>query len=207
MKRRFFGLMTIVLTLACIACRKANPQERTAERIAESESVYQTGYALMLERQYEKAADTFEKAIALDKTNAEAWYGLSSVLIELEKYGKAVDAALQAAKFYENATMYDDKIGFRNDALVQAGEAYLWNKKTKQAATQFQAVYDLDPENADVLQNIVATYIRCEYADEASMFCEKNTATYAKNMRAVTLLKEMQRFLQDEKDGTREATE
>ena len=190
-----------------MACKKSQDEEAKLERQAESESVYQTGYALMIERQYEKARDSLEKAVSLDKTNAEAWYALSTTLIELEKYGKAVDAALQAAEYYENATLYDDKTAFRNDALVQAGEAFLWNKKTKEAMGQFQSAYDLDPENADLLTNIVATYIRCEYADQALMFCEKNKATYAKNLRAVTLLQEMQRMLQDEKDGVREATE
>ncbi len=193
--------------LFCACNRKALNEEEIFERRAESERVYQTGYTLMIERHYEKAKDSFEKAISLDKSNAEAWYGLSTTLIELGKYSKAVDAALQAAEKYENATLYDDKIAFRNDALVQAGEAYLWNKKKKEAMAQFQSVYDLDPENGDVLMNIVATYIRCEYADEALMFCEKNTATYGENLRAVTLLQEMLRMLQEEKDGVREATE
>ena len=176
MERSVFVVVMIVAMLVLGACHKSASAE---ERRAESESLYQTGYTLMIERRYKTACDTFEKAIALDKTNAQAWYDVSFCLIELGKYGKAVDAARRAAELYQNATMYDDKIAFRNDALVQAGEAYLWNKKIKQAAAQFQAVYDLDPANYDTLLNIVTTYIRCERVEEALQFCEKNIRAHS----------------------------
>ena len=180
MKIRIFVTIAI-LGLIFASCNRTNNEEHIAEQIEESKSVYQTGYTLMIERQYEKAQKSFQKAIKLDKTNAQAWYDLSTTLIELGKYSKAKDAAIQAAEFYENAALYDDKIAFRNDALVQAGEAYLWAKKTKQAMAQFQAVYALDPTNYDTLQNIITTYIRCEYANEAVMFCQKNIKSFQNN--------------------------
>ena len=169
MKSRFF-VFILILFLVLTSCRRTSPEDSREE----SENLYQTGYTLMIERQYKKARAVFEKSLKRDKTNAQAWNDLSTTLIELGKYNKAVDAALQAAKYYENATMYQDKIQFRNDAIVQAGEAYLWNNKTKKAAEQFQTAYDLSNAHYDTLLNIVATYIRCEYVEDAAAFCEKN---------------------------------
>ena len=207
MKRTIFISLLFLSAAALLsACHRTETEEQRTARLLEAESLYQTGYTLMIERQYEKAQDTFEKSLAQDDTNAQAWYDLSTTLIELGKYGKAAAAAQHAADHYENATMYDDKIGFRNDALVQVGEAYLWDKKQKQAAAQFQSVYDKDPANRDVLLNIVATYIRCEYPDDALQFCEKNAATYAANTRALAALTEMKQMLQNEKDGVRDDT-
>ena len=62
---------------------------------------------------------------------------------------------------------------------MQAGEAYLWDGKHKQAAAQFQAVYDLDSADYNTLLNIVVTYIRCERVDDAVRFCEQNLAAQA----------------------------
>lgn len=168
------GLTALALLSAC-----ARSEERAAERRAESERLYQAGYALMIERRYETARDTLEKAVRADKTNAEAWYDLSTVLMSLGKYAPAVRAARNAAAWYGDAALHDDKTAFRNDALVQAGEAYLWDGKHKQAAAQFQAVYDLDPADYNTLLNIVVTYIRCERVDDAVRFCEQNLAAQA----------------------------
>lgn len=181
MKRtRFFVVLVAALgaVLPFAACHRSGAEERVAERQAESERLYQAGFALMMERRYETARDTFEKAVRADETNAQAWYDLSFVLMSLGQYAKAARAAQKAAVWYEHATLHDDKIAFRNDALVQAGEAYLWGRKPKKAAAQFQAVFDLDPADYDTLLNIVVTYIRCECAEEAAQFCEKNIASH-----------------------------
>lgn len=181
MKRtRFFVVLVAALgaVLSFAACHRSGAEERVAERQAESERLYQAGFALMMERRYETARDTFEKAVRADETNAQAWYDLSFVLMSLGQYAKAVRAAQKAAVWYEHAALHDDKIAFRNDALVQAGEAYLWGRKPKKAAAQFQAVFDLDPADYDTLLNIVVTYIRCERAEEAAQFCEKNIASH-----------------------------
>lgn len=181
MKRtRFFVVLVAALgaVLSFAACHRSGAEERVAERQAESERLYQAGFALMMERRYETARDTFEKAVRSDETNAQAWYDLSFVLMSLGQYAKAARAAQKAAVWYEHAALHDDKIAFRNDALVQAGEAYLWGRKPKKAAAQFQAVFDLDPADYDTLLNIVVTYIRCERAEEAAQFCEKNIASH-----------------------------
>lgn len=181
MKRtRFFVVLVAALgaVLPFAACHRSGAEERVAERQAESERLYQAGFALMMERRYETARDTFEKAVRADETNAQAWYDLSFVLMSLGQYAKAARAAQKAAVWYEHAALHDDKIAFRNDALVQAGEAYLWGRKPKKAAAQFQAVFDLDPADYDTLLNIVVTYIRCERAEEAAQFCEKNIASH-----------------------------
>lgn len=168
----------VALAMPFASCHRSGADERIAERQAESERLYQAGFTLMMERRYETARDTFEKAVRADETNAQAWYDLSFVLMSLGQYAKAVRAAQQAAAWYEHAALHDDKIAFRNDALVQAGEAYLWGKKPKKAAAQFQAVFDLNPADYDTLLNIVVTYIRCERAEEAAQFCEKNIASH-----------------------------
>lgn len=181
MKRtRFFVVLVAALgaVLPFAACHRSGAEERVAERQAESERLYQAGFALMMERRYETARDTFEKAVRSDETNAQAWYDLSFVLMSLGQYAKAARAAQKAAVWYEHAALHDDKIAFRNDALVQAGEAYLWGRKPKKAAAQFQAVFDLDPANYNTLLNIVVTYIRCERAEEAVQFCEKNIVSH-----------------------------
>lgn len=181
MRRTRFCMMLVgalVAVLPFAACHRSGAEERVTERLAESERLYQAGFTLMMERRYETARDTLEKAVRADKTNAQAWYDLSFVLMSLGQYAKAARAAQQAAVWYENAALHDDKIAFRNDALVQAGEAYLWGRKSKKAAAQFQAVFDLDPTDYDTLLNIVVTYIRCERAEEAAQFCEKNIASH-----------------------------
>lgn len=181
MKRtRFFVVLVAALgtVLPFAACHRSGAEERVAERQAESERLYQAGFALMMERRYETARDTFEKAVRSDETNAQAWYDLSFVLMSLGQYAKAARAAQKAAVWYEHAALHDDKIAFRNDALVQAGEAYLWGRKPKKAAAQFQVVFDLDPADYDTLLNIVVAYIRCERAEEAAQFCEKNIASH-----------------------------
>ena len=176
MKRtRFFAVLAAALGAVVLfaACYRDGSHRR-----AESERLYQAGFTLMMERRYETARDTFEKAVRTDETNAQAWYDLSFVLMSLGQYAKAARAAQNAAVWYEHAALHDDKIAFRNDALVQAGEAYLWGRKPKKAAAQFQAVFDLDPADYDTLLNIVVTYIRCERAEEAVRFCEKNIASH-----------------------------
>ena len=176
MKRtRFFTVLAAALGAVVLfaACYRDGSHRR-----AESERLYQAGFTLMMERRYETARDTFEKAVRADKTNAQAWYDLSFVLMSLGQYARAARAAQNAAVWYEHAALHDDKIAFRNDALVQAGEAYLWGRKPKKAVAQFQAVFDLDPTDYDTLLNIVVTYIRCERAEEAVQFCEKNIASH-----------------------------
>ena len=54
MKIRIFVTIAI-LGLIFASCNRTNNEEHIAEQIEESKSVYQTGYTLMIERQYEKA--------------------------------------------------------------------------------------------------------------------------------------------------------
>lgn len=151
------------------------------KRTVDVEQLYQAGYALMIERQYDKACAAYRKALKADATHAQSWSDLSTCLLELGKYGDAAKAARKAAEQYENAALHDDKIGFRDDALVQVGEAYLLQQKDTEARKQFQSVYDLDPENYNTLLNIVVTYIRCGKTAAAAAFCEANTLTQAGN--------------------------
>ncbi len=138
---------------------------------------YEEAYDQMIDGNHTKAASLFEKLVYSHAEYPEIWYQYGCCLMELRDFDSAGIAFSNAASKYENACLYDDKIGLRNDAMTTLGEMYLMQKDFPKAEDQFEKCFALQNDR-DMVVAVAASYIRLGYEAE----CERYFATKGINL-------------------------
>ena len=167
MQRALLAAAILILIPNLFSCKK------NAERTQEAAALYESAYQKMILGNYDGAISEYKQSISLDKKFAQSWSGLSFCLLEKGEWKDAARAAENAAKNYLAAYEYDDKERFRQDALVESGEAYLMLGKEKKARQRFKAAFAESGKGEDVLLNIFVTCVRREKYSAAETFLEQ----------------------------------
>jgi len=94
--RRVLSLAAVILTLASVAAAQS-PDDRKRARIQN-----QLGWEDMRTERWESAARSFQQAIDLDRTFADAYYGLGRANMALKKYISAIDALVACRDIYRS---------------------------------------------------------------------------------------------------------
>jgi tetratricopeptide (TPR) repeat protein len=124
---RITGALALVawLLLMSVPCAIASPGED-----------FNRGMRLLLSGNYEQAAALFEKVVAAEPDNADAWVHLGIARKEQKRFGAAAKALEQATRLRP-----DDA-----DAYFYLGDAYSGAKKDEEAVKAYRASLKLGPE-------------------------------------------------------------
>jgi tetratricopeptide (TPR) repeat protein len=137
-----------------------------------SKEWFEQGIKAQAEKDDSKALECFEKTVALDKNNAEAYAQLAWSLIRLEKYSKSLSAIKNAQKLSPQEVKYMyyqavalDSMGRTREALevsgkgmkqnsniaelyVLRGNIYLRQKEYNTAIANLNKAIEIDRKNA-----------------------------------------------------------
>jgi len=114
----------------------------------------------------EKALASFQKAIALDAADADAWSGAGDARLALKAYDDAVDAYDHARKLVPND----------GHAWGGLGQAYYNLTQLSEAADAFEHAVKLDADNGTLLVWLGRTYLDLDRTQEAAASYERATA-------------------------------
>ena len=119
----------------------------------------------------------FQKAVKLNKKDAEAWNNLGAVEYMSHQYGSAVDDYKKAVKLNKNAAIYHSNLGM----------AYFDRKDYKKARNEIGTALKLDPE---IFQKTSATGVSAHVLspDDRARFCLEMAKTYAQDGNEAEML-------------------
>jgi len=118
-----------------------------ARRVAGAEDLKKQGDDLFDAGQYDKAVETYKKAISQKATFPEAYLNLSEAYFNLGRFEDAVEAAKQSIAQ-----------GGWADAYLALGNAYLKLDRPQDALEPLKIAQSLDPQNAEVKSALSLLY-------------------------------------------------
>lgn len=154
---RALSLKTVLLAaaLSSVACSRAN---------VESMNHMNQGVMLATQKQYVEAVQQLERATAIDPQNAEAFYNLAIVHMEMRKFERAKEDLTRAISVLPSNAAYQEKLGTVSIELKD------WNgaRKALEKAVElepglFKAYYKLGQvlEELDDQQSALQRYTQC----------------------------------------------
>ena len=126
---------------------------------------YSRGIGLLILGRTEESAESFQKALMIDRTNADSWFGLGTALQRLGKHEEAIDsyraAALLVPNFleaYEGMEQAHEELGQDSMAGYAAAMVSYSRGAAGMAVEQLQAVMDDMPGFADAYLGLGLAY-------------------------------------------------
>jgi tetratricopeptide (TPR) repeat protein len=119
----------------------------------------------------------FQKAVKLNKKDAEAWNNLGAVEYMSRQYGSAIGDYKKAVKLNKNAAVYHSNLGM----------AYFDQKDYKKARAEIATALKLDP---DIFQKTSATGVSAHVLspEDRARFCLEMAKTYAEQGNEAEML-------------------
>ncbi|XP_063707185.1 small glutamine-rich tetratricopeptide repeat-containing protein alpha-like [Culicoides brevitarsis] len=124
----------------------------TPERKEEAESMKNEGNRLMKEEKYQEALNMYNKAIALDATNAVFYCNRAAAFSRIGDYNRAAEDCKMSLK-------YDPKY---SKAYGRLGLAYSKMNKHELALDAYKKAIEIEPENVDYQNNMKVTEERLQ---------------------------------------------
>lgn len=141
--------------------------------IQAAEAAYEAGKHAQLEKQWQPAAESFQKAIDIEPTFFEARESLITVYLES---GRRLDAAAAITQFLEIEP------GAQKYRLL-LGQILLEQKQPERALAQFSLVLKREPYNADGLLGFAAAARQIGMKDRAQAAMERGRQHYPRDDR------------------------
>ncbi len=130
-----------------------------------------------LER-YEDAVTAYQRALALDPWNADAYYGLGNALFELHRFAEAADHYRQTLRLNPNDAETLNNLG---NALQELGDV-------DGAAASYRRALEVDPHFADALLNLGALLAKAGEITDATACYRQALVIDPHNADALLLL-------------------
>lgn len=166
-------MISLSLLLALTALAFDQPG---APHIRAAEEAYEAGRQAQLEKQWQQAAQSFQKAIEIEPTFLEARKNLIAVYVDA---GRRLDAAAGITQLLEIEP------GAQKYRLL-LGEILLEQKQPEKALAQFSLVLKREPYNADGLLGFSAAARQVGMKDRAEAAMERGRQRYPKDDRFKT---------------------
>jgi tetratricopeptide (TPR) repeat protein len=131
-------------------------------------AAYEAGRAAEREKQFQRAVDSFHRAIEIEPTFLEAHERLIKVSLDA---GQRLEAAACITRFLE---IQPTAVRYRNTL----GTILLEQKQTERALAQFSLVLQRDPFNADGLLGFAAAARESGMKDRAAEAIERGRKRY-----------------------------
>lgn len=110
---KFNRFLLAASTIVLASCNLFNPIESTRLDHSDPEALTYEGYVLFRKGEYSESRRYFEKAIAVDSTHSEAWYGLAKAAINQQHVN--IFELIRSVSADSN----NDKINSMNDAKAK----------------------------------------------------------------------------------------
>lgn len=136
-------------------------------------SAYEEGKKAQNEKQFQRSADKFRKAVEIEPTFVDAYEGLISVLLES---GRRLDAAAAMTQFLE---IQPEAVKYR----IMLGQILLEQKQPEKALAQFSLALTRDPYNADGLLGFATAARQMGMKDRADEAMERGRKQYPQDPR------------------------
>lgn len=173
MRRNFLRISLLATFLLCVLPVLTS----CSNKAKKAQEAFDKALDFMYANDTKNAISQFKKSIKYDGTNPDVWYNYGSFLLENKSYADAISAFEKTTEFFEKTKFYENPDDLKFDALVNIGEAHLWQGDISSAAKKFQDIYDSAKENKNLVLNIVTTFIRCGHFDAALDFIKNNITT------------------------------
>ena len=161
-------LLSLLLALTALALNQPGvPHIRAAE------AAYEAGKHAQLEKQWQPAAESFQKAIEIEPTFLEARENLIAVYLDSGRRLDAAAAITQLLEIEPGAQKY----------RVLLGRILLEQKQPERALAQFSLVLKREPYNADGLLGFSAAARQVGMKDRADAAMERGRQHYPKDDR------------------------
>jgi tetratricopeptide (TPR) repeat protein len=144
---------------------------------------YMKGYALFKVGRAAEADAALTEAIAADPTMADAYAMRAGILVESKKFDEASEAFRKALELNTDPTRRPVLLSNLGKSLIEAGKA-------DQAVPYLEEALTLQPDDTDVIVNLVDVYTRLGRADDAEKLISdklppKDAATLHFNIAAM----------------------
>ncbi|MFP4465605.1 MAG: protein O-mannosyl-transferase family [Candidatus Goldiibacteriota bacterium] len=117
-----------------------------------AQSLTHLGIAYSDAGRYEKAVETYEKALEIDPEVIEARSNMIGVLNNMKRYDEAVEKGLEALKYNDNFSEIYNNLGI----------AYYYKGNKKKAVETLEKAVSLAPDNPMARQNLKAVKMEAE---------------------------------------------
>jgi tetratricopeptide (TPR) repeat protein len=156
----FLGLVAALAALAL--------DQPGLPHIQAAEAAYEAGKHAQLEKQWQPAAESFKKAIAIEPTFLEARENLITVYLD---WGRRLDAAAAITQLLEIETS-------AQKYRLLLGQILLEQKQPEKALAQFSLVLKREPYNADGLLGFAGAARQVGMKDRADAAMERGRQRY-----------------------------
>jgi len=119
-----------------------------SENLETAEVLYSTGESYYAARDYEKALDCYQKAIQMNPSFEEAYFGLGTACLELDLYSEAVDAFIQLLRINPHYICAHKGLGL----------AYLMMDDIEEAIDVYTKAIVLVPDDFEFRRNLALAY-------------------------------------------------
>jgi tetratricopeptide (TPR) repeat protein len=182
MRRRKYLPAIILILVAFFFSYSVMGQNAASQELREAEQTYQAGVSYYDSGEYEKAVETFKRALQLSPNSAESYYHLGMAYGSLGRYREAIEAyksAIQvkqdyAAAYYNLGHAYGNLKKYENairafrlaiqyepdkiDAYTALANAYFDSGKEEKAIDTFEAAIRRKPDNPYAYYNLGLLY-------------------------------------------------
>lgn len=152
--RQVLALALAVLTMAGTAAAQPPPDRERAR------PHNRHGWELMTAESFERAAQSFQQAVAIDNTFEDAFYGLGRAQIALKQYVSAIATLTTCRKLYiaqagRHFTNQQDAQRYRQDRITEIDEQIRQVQGMPPTAQQQNLLRQLNNQRRDI-QNAIA---------------------------------------------------
>jgi tetratricopeptide (TPR) repeat protein len=158
-------VISLNLLLALTALALNQPR---VPHIRAAEAAYDAGKHAQLEKQWQSAAESFQKAIEIEPTFLQARENLIAVYLDSGRRLDAAAAITQLLEIEPGAQKY----------RLLLGQILLEQKQPERALAQFSLVLKRDPYNADGLLGFAAAARQAGMKDRADAAMERGRRHY-----------------------------
>jgi|GEM_PF-3876279 len=167
------------------ASDNSNQSQVSVPQQGEARGYFDQGNEFLKNNQDKEAAESFRRAVELDKDFAEAYLKLGLAYNALNQDEDAEKAYKSAVEAYEKRVRKDEKDA---RAHYEMGHAYYRLHKYEDAAKAFKQATKIDPLNGDAFYELGMAQNRLARYDEAVIAFKKSIELDPDNYRAVEAL-------------------
>jgi tetratricopeptide (TPR) repeat protein len=134
--------------------------------------------ALGYDWEWQKAKESFERAIELNPNDPDAYEGLGWYFVVAGRLDEAIDMMQTAVKLDPLSRAYNNHVAWM----------YFHSGQVEQAIEQRKKTLELDPGGVDVMEGLAEDYLRMSMYPEAIVSIEKAMSLAGRELHLVTLL-------------------
>jgi tetratricopeptide (TPR) repeat protein len=152
--RQILALALAALAVASTAAAQVTPERERAR------THNRHGWELMTAESFERAAQSFQQAVAIDNTFEDAFYGLGRAQIALKQYVAAIATLTACRKLYiaqagQHFTSQQDAQRYRQDRITELDEQIRQVQTMPPTSQQQNLLRQLNNQRRDI-QNAIA---------------------------------------------------